>query len=65
VVVNYSDNQSQCYVRLPSLTAPTVHFHDLMGTVTFERDAADLNVRGLYIDLPAWGYHVFEVVPGS
>jgi hypothetical protein len=65
VVVNYADNQSQCYVRLPSLTAPTVHFHDLMGTVTFERDAADLNVRGLYIDLPAWGYHVFEVVPGS
>jgi hypothetical protein len=30
-------------------------------TTTYERDGNDLDRRGLYLDLPAWGYHVFEV----
>ena len=30
-------------------------------TTTDERDAGDLARRGLYLDLPAWGYHVFGV----
>jgi len=25
----------------------------------YDRDGSDLGLRGLYLDLPPWGYHVF------
>jgi hypothetical protein len=63
VAVNYAANQSQCYVRLPPQDRGhrSVQFHDAMGTDRFDRDRGELNARGLYLDVPAWGYHVFEV----
>ena len=36
-------------------------FRDLMGPASYERDGNDILSRGLYLDLPAWGYHVFEI----
>ena len=38
-----------------------VHLRDLMGPATYARRLADVVSRGLCLDLPAWGYHVFEV----
>jgi len=32
-----------------------------MGGGRFEREKGDLEARGLYLDVPAWGYHVFDV----
>jgi hypothetical protein len=32
-----------------------------MRTQAFDRDAHDLDHRGLYLDLPPWGYHVFAL----
>ncbi len=66
VAVNYAANQSQCYVRVPlqDLGARSVRFEDLMGSVGsggFDRERSDLDARGLYLDMPAWGYHVFDV----
>jgi len=63
MVVNYAGNQSQCYVRLPlpELSGHTVRFKDLMGPASYDRDGSELLSRGLYLDLPPWGYHVFEV----
>ena len=61
VAVNYSDHQSQCYVRTPAPGAGVVRFRDLMGSAVFDRDGRDVDARGLYLDLPPWGYHVFEV----
>ena len=63
MAVNYAGNQSQCYVRLPfpELSGHTVRLKDLMGPASYDRDGSDLVSRGLYLDLPAWGYHVFEV----
>ncbi len=61
VAVNYASNQSQCYVRLPATGARTVTFTDLMSASTFERDGRDLDARGLYLDMPPWGYHVFDL----
>jgi hypothetical protein len=65
VVVNYAANQSQCYVRLAieGLQTPVVTLNDLMGASCYERSRDDLAARGLYLDLPAWGYYVFEVQP--
>ena len=31
------------------------------GTVGFDRERSDLDAHGLYLDMPAWGYHVFDV----
>ena len=32
-----------------------------MGGGRFDRENRDLEARGLYLDVPAWGYHVFDV----
>jgi hypothetical protein len=63
VTVNYADNQSQCYVRLPfaDLKGRSVRLRDLMSVATYDRDGDDLTTRGLYLDMPSWGYHVFDV----
>jgi hypothetical protein len=31
---------------------------------TYERAGDAVAERGLYVDLPAWGYHVFDVTAG-
>ncbi len=64
VVVNFAENQSQCYVRFPDcgLTGQTVRFMDLMGHESHDRDGSDLTARGLYLDMQPWSYHVFAVV---
>ena len=56
-------HQSQCYVRLPfaDLAGRSVRFNDLMGPASYERAGDDILSRGLYLDLPPWGHHVFEV----
>jgi hypothetical protein len=61
IAVNYADNQSQCYVRLPSAGARLVRFRDSTSALVFDRDGHDLDARGLYLDMPPWGYHVFEM----
>ena len=63
IVVNYAANQSQCHVRLPfaELGGQPVGLLDLMGGPSYERDGAELVSRGLFVDLPPWGYHVFDV----
>ena len=63
VVVNYAGNQSQCYVRIPfaNVIGKTVRLRDMMGPASFDREGNDIVSRGLYLDLPPWGYHVFEL----
>ena len=64
VVVNYADNQSQCYVQVPEGFAKsegTVQLKDLMGTASQETTGKELATRGLFVDLPPWGFHVFDV----
>ncbi|MGH7492211.1 MAG: alpha-amylase family glycosyl hydrolase [bacterium] len=64
VCVNYSAHPSQCYVRLlfPDLSNRQWRLQDLMGEARYERAGNDLQARGLYLDVPAWKYHVFEMV---
>ena len=63
VAVNNSPNQSQCYVRLPhdDLSQGKWLLKDRMGEAAYERNGADLIARGLFLDLPAWHYHVFHL----
>jgi len=63
IAVNYAPNQGQCYVRLPfpDLGGRTIHLRDLTGPAVYDRDGGDLAARGLYIDVGAWAFHVFEM----
>jgi hypothetical protein len=64
--VNYGPTQGQCHVALAfgDLAGRTWLLRDLITpTVRYERDGDELARRGLYVDLPAWGRHVFEVAP--
>jgi hypothetical protein len=63
VTVNYSAFNSQCYVRLPypAMEDKSILFTDLLSTAVYERVGNQLKSQGLYLDLPAWGYHVFSV----
>ena len=63
VTVNYAPHYSQCYVRLPlgGLGGRQWRLEDLLGGAHYDREGEDLESRGLYLDLPPWGYHVFEL----
>lgn len=63
IIVNYSDHDSQGIVRLPWEVMPgaTLEFHDLFGKVSFKKETADLMKQGLFVDLPARGFHYFSV----
>jgi hypothetical protein len=73
IAVNYAPHDSQCYVQLPfsELNGKLIRFRDLFSTAVYDRDGDGLSARGLYLDMPGWNYHVFEVgeaaehVPGD
>jgi hypothetical protein len=67
VTVNYGYTQGQCYVRLPWSDLPGRPFvlQDFLSRVSYERDGSDLADRGLYLDVPEWHCHVFDVRPGT
>jgi hypothetical protein len=62
-VVNFQPNQAQCYVRLPhgALTGRPHDLIDLLGPARYRRGGDDLTGRGLYLDLPPWGFHLFSL----
>ena len=63
--VNYAPQPGQCFVRLPlpQLAGRTLCFKDLLGPAEYQRSGDDLLQRGLYLDLPPWGHHLFELSP--
>jgi glycosidase len=67
VAVNYADHASQCYVAMPwrDLGGRAWRFQDLTGPGAYDREGDELGPRGLYLDMPAWGYHVFAVSPAG
>lgn len=64
VIVNYAPYPSQCYVTLPdrNLAGKLYYLKDLMSSIVYERPSDSL-ISGLYFDMPAWSYHVFDVQP--
>ena len=66
VAVNYANHQSQCFVRLlfSDLGGRSWRLGDLLGEAVYERDGNDLQSRGLFLDVPPWHAHVFELTTG-
>jgi len=60
---NYAPNQSQCYVGLPFTNLGSGHWRlqDLLSDTCYDRDGNDLQSCGLYLDVPPWQYHVFNM----
>jgi glycosidase len=66
IAVNYAANQSQCYVRpdFPDLAGRSIRLKDLLSEASYDRDGNELASRGMYLDAPAFGYHVFDWTAG-
>jgi hypothetical protein len=56
VAVNYAAHRSQCFVRLPfpELGDHSWQLTDSLGERVFERNGAELQARGLYLDEGPW-----------
>ena len=63
VAVNYSDHFSQCYVEIPwkDFEGGLCRLRDRAGSSIYDRDGNALTARGLYLDMPAWAYYIFEL----
>ena len=63
IVVNYAPHSSQCYIPLSfdELANESVRLDDKMSSDVYDRQGNDLLSRGMYLDMPAWAYHVFEI----
>jgi hypothetical protein len=53
-------------VRLPweNLGGRAIHLRDLLAENEYTRSGDDLEQFGLYLDMPAWQVHAFEVTAG-
>lgn len=62
-VINYASHQGQCYISLPfpEFSGKQIGLRDVLEDVLYQREGDALRERGLYIDLPSWGVHIFEV----
>jgi glycosidase len=63
VIVNYSPSAGQCYLKLPfpEMAGEQWKLKDLMGEDCYDRDGDNLLSDGLYLDMPAWHFHVIEI----
>jgi hypothetical protein len=68
VVINYADYPGQCYIKpnFAGLKDQAVRLKDMMSSAMYDRDGNKILSEGMYFDMPAWGYHIFEItVPAN
>lgn len=66
VVVNYSPNPAQGWLKLP-LPRDTIErlvFRDEMAGTKYIRDPNRVSSQGLYLDLGPWQAHILDIAPG-
>jgi hypothetical protein len=65
-IANYAPQRSQCYLELPfpELPGRNMRLIDRLGLESYERSGEVLYQSGLYLDLPGWGFHVFDLLSG-
>jgi len=63
LVVNLSNEQSQCYLRqnTPAFAGVTWELNDLLSIKKYIREGNELLSSGLYLDMPLHGYHLFDI----
>lgn len=62
-IVNFASYQGQALIvfPFPDAVASHVYLHDLLSDEVYQRNGTELSEQGLYVDLPDWGYHLFEI----
>lgn len=62
-IANLTGESVQGYIplSLPEFSGKVVRLDDLLDDITYVRPGDDLLVRGLYVDLPAYGGHLFRL----
>ena len=62
-VVNLAPYPAQGFVPLlvSEFAGKQIHLEDLLGPSTYVRPGDDLLARGLYLDVPAYGCHLFRI----
>lgn len=67
VTVNLAPHPGQCYAALPVADLARRHWilRDLLSAEWHHRTGAELQTRGLYLDLPAYGAQIFQAEPGD
>jgi len=67
MAVNYASHQGQCYVplALPEVPARNWIVRDRLSSEEYVRQDDDLRARGLYLDLVAYGSHLFDIRPAE
>ena len=63
IVVNFSASSSQGLVRLPwdDVRDRNITLEDLFSGALFNRQGREMTEPGLFVDLPAWGYHFLKL----
>ncbi len=63
-VANLGAERGRCFLPIvaPRFAGRTIVFDDLLGEARYERDGDDVLHRGLYLDMPADGHHLFRVL---
>ncbi|HYZ30645.1 MAG TPA: alpha-amylase family glycosyl hydrolase [Crenalkalicoccus sp.] len=66
-VASFLPHQAQCLLRLPfaGLAGHDHELTDLLGPARYRRAGDELAGRGLYLDLPAFGAHLFCIARGA
>ncbi len=61
--VNYGPAQAQCYapIGMRSIAGRSFTLIDLLSNTRYVRRGDDLAWPGLYLDMPPWGFHLFEM----
>jgi glycosidase len=67
IVVNLSSDRTNCFIplKIPALAGRTWELKDLLNKYHYKRNGDDLINGGLDLNLPAYGYHLFQLQPLS
>lgn len=63
ITVNLSPGNAQCFLPLnmPWLAGSNWCLQDLLNDIRYQRNGNELFGRGLFLDLPNYGYHLFKL----
>ena len=61
---NCTDTQSQCYAYfdISAIPAEDLIFKDIVGQGEYIRNKEEIAIRGLYLDMPRYSFHLFKIL---
>lgn len=65
VVINLGPGRAQCYLPLEVIGLHSCNWslNDMLNDVKYVRDGQELSSHGLYLDMPGYDYHIFDLSP--